>query len=139
MLHPQVPLVNIGVLGLCGPQVVSIPVTPLRQFAVCLVLRTGYATMKWIGQGSRTGVEVIVREKHGRALTERRTRILEVGGDAHSVIDACAPAKYGVLGQLVSKAKPGSPVVAVGGHGAPMKSVGEERCSDQLFLSQPKG
>src|SRR3954454_15684332 len=83
MLNAQVPLVNIGVLRFCGPEVVSISITPLRELAVGLALRTGYAAMKWIGQGSRAGVEVIVCEEHSRALTERSPRILEIGGNAH--------------------------------------------------------
>src|SRR5438270_4893754 len=79
----------------------------------------------------------MVCEEHGRAFAKRGSGILEICSYTHSVIHACAPANYGVLGQLVGKTKPGSPVVAVNWNISSVSSVREERSPDQLFLAQP--
>src|SRR5215472_1346590 len=93
MLNAQVPLVDVSVLGFCRSQVVAIGVAPLRQLAIDLVLRAGQPEGKRIGERNWStvvcaSVEIVGREKHGGTLAKRRTRVLEVGGHAHSVINA---------------------------------------------------
>src|SRR5580704_2916038 len=95
-LHSQVPLVNVGVPRRGIAQIVRVLIAPVRQLAVLLTLRTGKAAGKRVFQTRSVGAggaaittdKIIVGKKQIGRLSERRARILEVSGRAHSKINA---------------------------------------------------
>ena len=128
VLHTEIPLIDVSVPRGAGAEVVLVDEPPIGERAVFLVLRTGEAARKGIGERGGAGLEVVGGKEHGRGFAESRARILEVCGYAHAVINAGAPAENSVGAQLIGKTDAWAEVVAIHGDAA-LVAIGKNGCA----------
>ena len=134
-LDTEIPLEDVRILRRRSAEIITVRVTPLRrEITVLLPLRASQSAGEWIGECRGAGIKVILREKHGCALTERGSRILEVGRHAHAVVNTGAAPGHGIGIQLIGKAEARPNVVSVY-RNASHTGCGKQCNSVQFFRS----
>ncbi len=125
-LDADVPLVDVGVAGFFGAEVVAVVVPPQSERTVFVALRLCDTERKRIGERGELRGEVVIGEEDGIGSAEGGAGILEVGGRAKAVVDARAAPDDGFLIERPSEAYARRPVVAIGGNAATESALVDE-------------
>src|ERR1700680_4137403 len=112
-LDSRAPLVDLGVSGSLGTQVASIAEAPFGELAVLVPLRRRQSCREWILQSGILRLVKILGEIDWSRLVKGRARVLEVGGDAGSVVNTGAGPDHRLRIPAIGPSQSGREVVSI--------------------------